>query len=101
MNQPLGRAVGNSLEIEECVEILRGEANEAAQPVLDLSLELCSAHARARECGPEIESAHKRLEKFFDSGKALDACEATSRRKAGSREFATRRAVSAFGKGNR
>ena len=43
MNQPLGGAVGNSLEVEECVRLLRGEANEAARPVLDLSLEL-SAH---------------------------------------------------------
>ena len=42
MNQPLGGAVGNSLEILECIELLRGEANEAAQPVLDLSLELCA-----------------------------------------------------------
>ena len=43
MNQPLGRAVGNSLEVKECIEMLRGEANEGARPVLDLSLEL-SAH---------------------------------------------------------
>src|SRR5687768_1177330 len=43
MNQPLGGAVGNSLEVEECINILRGEANEAARPVLELSMEL-SAH---------------------------------------------------------
>src|SRR5216110_95499 len=43
MNQPLGQAVGNALEVKECVELLRGEALNGARPVLDLSLEL-SAH---------------------------------------------------------
>src|SRR5260370_25577208 len=43
MNQPLGQAVGNSLEVKECVELLRGEGTAATQPVLDLSVEL-SAH---------------------------------------------------------
>src|SRR5262249_32371087 len=28
MNQPLGRKVGNALEVEECVEIMRGEGPE-------------------------------------------------------------------------
>ena len=43
MNQPLGQAVGNSLEVKECIELLRGESEDGARPVLDLSLEL-SAH---------------------------------------------------------
>src|SRR5688572_3639823 len=30
MNQPLGRAVGHSIEVQECVELLRGEAHERA-----------------------------------------------------------------------
>src|SRR2546423_304722 len=40
MNQPLGRAVGNSVEVKECIELLRGEVEEGARPVLDLSIEL-------------------------------------------------------------
>src|SRR5262249_45710112 len=72
MNQPLGRAVGNSTEIKDCIELLRGDVNPAANPVLDLSLEL-SAHmlvlARIEET---LEMAHDRLRKKLDSGAALE-----------------------------
>jgi pyrimidine-nucleoside phosphorylase len=72
MNQPLGRAVGNSLEIQECIEILRGEANEAAQPVLDLSMELCAHMLLLANVDQAIGSARERLEKVLKSGKALE-----------------------------
>src|SRR5213082_214327 len=42
MNQPLGRAVGNSIEVLECIKLLRGEIEEGARPVLDLSIELAA-----------------------------------------------------------
>jgi pyrimidine-nucleoside phosphorylase len=72
MNQPLGGAVGNSLEIEECVRLLRGEANEAAQPTLDLSLELCAHMLVLANVDATIEAAHARLEGVLHSGKALE-----------------------------
>jgi pyrimidine-nucleoside phosphorylase len=72
MNQPLGRAVGNSLEVEECVRLLRGEANEAAQPVLELSLELCAHMLMLANVDASIEAARKRLEKVLKSGEALE-----------------------------
>jgi len=72
MNQPLGGAVGNSLEVEECINILRGEANEAARPVLDLSLELCAQMLMLANVDQTIEAARARLEDVLRSGKALE-----------------------------
>src|SRR5712675_171843 len=47
MEQPLGYAVGNSLEIIECIELLRGEGSNSAPQslsadLLELSIELCA-----------------------------------------------------------
>ena len=72
MNQPLGGAVGNSLEIEECIDLLRGEANEAARPVLDLSLELSAQMLLLANVDQTIEAAHQRLAGVLQSGEALE-----------------------------
>jgi pyrimidine-nucleoside phosphorylase len=72
MNQPLGGAVGNSLEIEECINLLRGEANEAARPVLDLSVELSAHMLLLANVDETIEAARARLEDVLQSGKALE-----------------------------
>ncbi len=72
MNQPLGAAVGNSIEIEECINILRGEANEAAKPVLDLSVELSAHMLMLANVDETIEAARARLQNVLDSGKALE-----------------------------
>lgn len=72
MNQPLGRAVGNSLEIEECINILRCEAPKAAQPVLDLSLELSAHMLLLSNLELTIEAARRRLQGVLQSGEALE-----------------------------
>jgi pyrimidine-nucleoside phosphorylase len=72
MNQPLGGAVGNSLEVEECINILRGEANDAARPVLELSLELSAHMLVLANVEQTIEAARGRLKQVLDSGKALE-----------------------------
>jgi pyrimidine-nucleoside phosphorylase/thymidine phosphorylase len=72
MNQPLGAAVGNSLEVKECIEILRGEASEAAQPVLDISLELCAHMLLLANVDETIEAAQARLQRALRSGEALE-----------------------------
>jgi thymidine phosphorylase len=72
MNQPLGQAVGNSVEVKECVELLRGGAHELAQPVLDLSLELAAHMLVLSHVDDDMKAARSRLEKTVASGAALD-----------------------------
>jgi pyrimidine-nucleoside phosphorylase len=72
MNQPLGRAVGNSLEVLECINILRGEMADAARPVLELSLELSAQMLVLANVEQSIEGAHGRLQNALDSGSALE-----------------------------
>jgi pyrimidine-nucleoside phosphorylase len=72
MNQPLGRAVGNSLEVKECVELLRGEADEGARPVLDLSLELSAHMLVLSRVDQSLDDARARLQQMLDSGAAME-----------------------------
>jgi thymidine phosphorylase len=72
MNQPLGRAVGNSLEIEECINLLRGDAAPAARPVLELSLELSAHMLLLANVDQTPDAAHRRLRDVLESGKALE-----------------------------
>jgi thymidine phosphorylase len=72
MNQPLGQAVGNSLEVKECIELLRNEADERAQPVLDLSIELSAHMLVLSHVDNNIEAARARLREVVASGAALE-----------------------------
>ncbi len=72
MNQPLGQAVGNSLEVKECVELLRGEGAAAAQPVLDLSVELSAHMLVLSNVDESLAAARDRLGKIVSSGEALE-----------------------------
>ena len=69
MSQPLGRAVGNSMEVREAIEILRGERTGA---LLDVSLQLA-----ARMVGmvyPEIseEEAGEQVSAALSSGAGIE-----------------------------
>jgi pyrimidine-nucleoside phosphorylase len=72
MNQPLGNAVGNSLEVKECVEILQGEMKPGAEPVLDLSLELAAHMLALARVEESLAAAHARLKKVLSTGQALE-----------------------------
>jgi pyrimidine-nucleoside phosphorylase len=72
MNQPLGQAVGNSLEVKECIELLRGDSVNGARPVLDLSLELSAQMLVLVRVDHSLEAARGRLQKILSSGQALE-----------------------------
>jgi pyrimidine-nucleoside phosphorylase/thymidine phosphorylase len=72
MNQPLGRAVGNSLEVKECIEIMKGQLDDETRPVLELSLELAAHMLVLSQVDKTLESAQERLRKRLDSGAVLE-----------------------------
>ena len=69
MSRPLGRAVGNSLEAEESILVLR---NEGPAPVRELCLVLGADMLRFAEPGISEGEARRRLESAFDSGRAAE-----------------------------
>jgi len=72
MNQPLGRAVGNANEVRECLDLLRGEINDKARPVLDLSVELSAHMLVLAGLENSLAGARARLQEALDSGAALE-----------------------------
>ncbi|HSP62944.1 MAG TPA: thymidine phosphorylase, partial [Pyrinomonadaceae bacterium] len=72
MNQPLGRAVGNAVEVRECIELLRGEFDEGARPVLDLSIELAARMIVLSGLESSVEKARSQIQQVHASGAALE-----------------------------
>ena len=69
MNQPLGRAVGNALEVKEAISVLRGETKG---DLLELCLTLGGCMLIGADITEEMEDAQKMLQEAIDSGAALD-----------------------------
>ncbi|WP_434382592.1 thymidine phosphorylase [Melittangium boletus] len=68
MNQPLGRAVGNALEVVEAVEMLRGRAPEDYTEVtLALTAEMLVLGGKARS----LDEARARLQRVIEDGSAV------------------------------
>jgi len=72
MNQPLGHTVGNSLEVLECIKILRGESSARAMPVQELSVELTARMVQQAGLESSIEVARTRVNGLLRSGHALE-----------------------------
>ncbi|HBE73133.1 MAG TPA: thymidine phosphorylase [candidate division Zixibacteria bacterium] len=69
MSQPLGRAVGNALEIEECVECLRGGGPDDLMAVTyRLGAEMLVMGERAND----LESGERILRQIVSSGQGLE-----------------------------
>lgn len=72
MSQPLGRFVGNALEVYECLRILRGEADAMMQPTLELSVELTANMLVQCQIADSIQNAKFKIKNALDSGDALE-----------------------------
>jgi pyrimidine-nucleoside phosphorylase len=68
MNQPLGRMVGNALEVEECVEILKGGGTGELR---DLSLQLAAWMLHIGRHSQSMAEGLKAAEQAITSGAAL------------------------------
>lgn len=68
MNQPLGKYVGNSLEIIEAIEILKGAG---PKDTTDLTLDLGAQMLVLGEIAPDTDSARKLLAENIKNGQGL------------------------------
>lgn len=80
MDQPLGRTIGNALEILESLEILQGKGPE---DVRMLTLMEAAHMATAANLHPDLESALAAATAALDSGKALEKFHALCRAQGG------------------
>jgi pyrimidine-nucleoside phosphorylase len=71
MSQPLGLAVGNANEVQECILIMRGESGDEARDVRELSLELAARMVALSGGGP-LEAARAKVTRALESGAALE-----------------------------
>ncbi len=68
MDQPLGRAVGNAVEVAESVECLRGEG---PADLVDLSIELAAEMVLMGEIASDLDEARERCRLTILNGSAL------------------------------
>ncbi len=72
MNQPLGKYVGNALEVYECLKILRGEGEPEMATTLELSVELTASMLVQCKVERTTENGKRKIQEALSSGKALE-----------------------------
>lgn len=70
MDQPLGRCIGNSLEVREALEILHGKIRDS--DLAAVALELAAHMVLLGRKADGLEEARKRVKEALRSGKALE-----------------------------
>lgn len=69
MDQPLGRAVGNALEVKEAIQVLQ---NEGPEDITELSVKLAAMMIYLAEKAPTVEAGEESARKALEEGKALE-----------------------------
>ena len=72
MSEPLGKFAGNAVEVFECIQVLRGEDDDAMASTRALSLELSARMLYLADSEPNIDSARKTVETKLTDGTALE-----------------------------
>lgn len=72
MDQPLGEYAGNSLEVEECLSILKGERSQAFDDTRELSLILSAEMLLLSKNVKTFEDGYKKATLTLESGKAFE-----------------------------
>lgn len=70
MSRPLGRFIGNAVEVYECIKILRNELIAGSETTMELSLALAAGMLKL--CGYDEKSAETAVSESLSSGKALE-----------------------------
>jgi pyrimidine-nucleoside phosphorylase len=70
MDQPLGRYIGNALEVEECIQLLHGQVN-GNRDLVDLTHELAAWMFYLGGKSSSVEEGKRLSEDLLASGKAL------------------------------
>jgi pyrimidine-nucleoside phosphorylase len=69
MNEPLGMAVGNSLEVRESIDVLRGKGTE---DLLEVALYLGALMLKTAGIEEDIDAGRLKLNKLIEDGAALE-----------------------------
>jgi pyrimidine-nucleoside phosphorylase/thymidine phosphorylase len=69
MDQPLGRAVGNAVEVEESIACLQGEG---PADLMELSIELAAEMVLLADMAPTLDDARDLCHRAIEDGSALD-----------------------------
>ena len=80
MDQPLGRAVGNALEIHEARDTIRGDGPE---DFTELSLDACAHLLALSDLGIDVDEGRRRAEAVVQDGTALGSYESWIRAQGG------------------